>query len=138
MSFVGTVDDVFTRTGDVVTEEERAAAQWAEHEADMRSRSEWFEANAAPQPLTVELTVTDAVHVHCWEDDGSFDGSFSAPAISFSRRPLHRQDFDGADGTAYGWTSGTWRWRITTYGATLSPAALASLQEQVRAIPDRS
>ncbi|MBB2891473.1 hypothetical protein [Flexivirga oryzae] len=137
--------DTFTWTGPVVTEEERAAAHWAEHQADMRRREEWFERNVAPQPVTLQLTHTGTIDVHYWEDDGSFDGSLGEPVVSFSRRPLTRPDFDTVDDdtvdddtssdTTYEWTSGEWRWQVTTYDATLTPDALTALQEQLHALP---
>lgn len=128
-------DSVFDWDGPVITEHEQATAHLAEHNADMLRRAEWVEQNVAPQPVTMELTHTGSIHVYHWEADGSFDGSVGEPVASFSRRPAGRTDFPSGDGTTYEWTSGDWRWQVGTYDATMTPAALRSLQEQLHAVP---
>jgi len=125
-------EQLFAWVGEVRTDDDQQAALQAEHEAEIAQRKDWFVANVAPVPITVELTLT--VQVHEYDDDtGAFQARLGERHRgSLARRPHGAAAWDlrWSDGASY-WSDDQWDWAVSLPDH-LTPRGLEALRQQLR------
>ena len=123
-------DALFTWTGPAISEEVERAERDAEHEADLARRRSWFEANVAPMPLRVELSLPVLVN-HYDEATGEFVATLGNGHIgTIARRPHAEGPTDEHTVTA-AWSDGRWDWTVSLFQDRLTEAGLEALKRQL-------
>jgi hypothetical protein len=123
-------EHLFRWEGDARTDDDEQAALHVQHETDMLRRHEWFVANVARLPITVELALN--VHVHQYDDTGAFQASLGERHQgSLARRP-HRDtawELGWSDDTTF-WSDDRWDWAVSLRDQ-ITPGGLEALQRQL-------
>jgi hypothetical protein len=130
--------DLFTWTGPSRSYEEIERAHRARSDAELAERDQWFLANVAPKPLTLEVEAP--VQLSYRRKNGAFEGGLGR-SVQLARRPRKSSKWKlGWSSVTYKWSDQHWDWAIATWGdESLTRAGLKSLQSQLgsKALPGK-
>jgi hypothetical protein len=127
--------DLFSWEGPAAPESEVREARDRKEQALLQDRRDWFAANVAPLPLTVELTVNVLPHV--WDEEtGAFEASVGEGSIGMlARRPRSDTAWElHWSGHVLRWSDDRWDWACYPYQDGISADGLEALKRQLGSV----